>query len=220
MSFENLLKNQQNTADNLVGNVAVSPILKRGFENVKLIVGPQIIYESTTVGQGMWGVGFGNGVDDDGVWGEEGYYWQPNPYDTDLVFQRVVNYNNKYIEWFTTEHLKHADTTANWDTSGLLAMSDLTSHSTVNNTVAISENIFRNNQTVYGATLECEEHIWGNDIIKYYLSADGGTNWEEVTRNVEHNFTNTGQLLRFKIVFIGNGNIDTYIKKLNITYRT
>jgi len=85
----------------------------------------------------------------------------------------------------------------------------------------ISKSIFLNSKTISKAKLICtetKENIEDNFI--YYLSADGGSNWEEVQNNVEHLFTNTGTDLRFKIVGIGTGGANTYITNLKVTYTT
>jgi len=41
--------------------------------------------------------------------------------------------------------------------------------------------------------------------ITYYLSADGGSNWEEVTEKEIHRFTNTGTNLKVKAELTGSG---------------
>lgn len=46
-----------------------------------------------------------------------------------------------------------------------------------------------------------------NDF-QFFLSADGGSNWDQVTNNVTVNFTNTGTDLRLQIL----GNSGAYIK--------
>lgn len=46
-----------------------------------------------------------------------------------------------------------------------------------------------------------------NAIATYYLSADGGSNYEEVTLNQIHRFTDTGTALRVKV--IGDPNMQT-----------
>jgi len=34
----------------------------------------------------------------------------------------------------------------------------------------------------------------------YYSSNDDGTTWEQITRNVQHTFTSTGQRLKYRII--------------------
>ena len=41
--------------------------------------------------------------------------------------------------------------------------------------------------------------------MELYLSANGGTNWEQVSNGSTHAFTNTGTSLCWRIVVIGTG---------------
>ena len=50
-------KNSQNTADNLIGTVDSKPILKKGEETVKTIVGPVVVNEDTLSGPDGFVVG-------------------------------------------------------------------------------------------------------------------------------------------------------------------
>ncbi len=49
------------------------------------------------------------------------------------------------------------------------------------------------------ATLYVSETSQPENSLDYYLSSDGGTNWEVVTVGVEHTFTNPGRYLRWKL---------------------
>ncbi len=48
------------------------------------------------------------------------------------------------------------------------------------------------------ATLTVSDSIAPDTAITYYLSADGGTNWEEVSPGVEHPFTYLGRYLKWR----------------------
>lgn len=138
------------------------------------------------------------------------------------TLQRVVNPLNTFREHFRDTIFKDdgAVNTADWDTTNYrIAMSSDTQHIVVYNTIATSSEIFYNQETIIRAKLDCTETKWdGGDQILYYLSADGGGTWEEVTRGKEHSFAVTGQDLRFKIVFVGLGGSLTYIEDLQIAY--
>ncbi len=54
--------------------------------------------------------------------------------------------------------------------------------------------------TITSATLNVLEQKPGSSSISYYLSANGGTNWEGVSPEAEHIFTNQGTDLRWKAV--------------------
>ena len=58
---------------------------------------------------------------------------------------------------------------------------------------------------ISSATLTATQTL-NNGTIVYYLSADDGSHWEgPVTSGVEHTFTNTGRVLKWKAVLTGNG---------------
>jgi len=61
---------------------------------------------------------------------------------------------------------------------------------------------------ITSATLSIEsDNITTVTNLTFYLSADNGANWEEVTNGTGHTFTNTGTNLRIKIVSSGNASI-------------
>jgi len=127
-----------------------------------------------------------------------------------------------FIERFGNTTYQASPTTANWDTTNLrLAMDTSDNHSTAYNTVATFSNISDVTDNIISATLTCTETKWNpNDVIKYFLSANGGSDWEEVTRGTAYTFTNVGNDLRARILFLGNGGVDTYIEDLEVRYTT
>jgi hypothetical protein len=64
---------------------------------------------------------------------------------------------------------------------------------------AISSTIDYNNGTITEAKLTATISATGEYVALFWLSANGGTNWEQVTNRVSHTFTNTGTDLRYKI---------------------
>ena len=54
----------------------------------------------------------------------------------------------------------------------------------------------------------------GAGTLTWYLSADGGDNWEEVTPGTIHTFTHTGTDLRLKVVCSG-GTYDLAVEDSN-----
>ena len=138
------------------------------------------------------------------------------------TIKRIVNPNNTFREHFSDTIFKDTNSpnTANWDTTNLrLAMSDSGNHSTTYNTIATMLTTFLNEETVLTATIFANETRWNpNDLIKYFISADGGNNWQEFTIGVKQSFNFIGQDLRVKIVFFGNGAGDTYIEDLQVEY--
>ena len=79
--------------------------------------------------------------------------------------------------------------------------------------------VYFGSTTLTQATLDCEETKWNpNDVIFYSLSANNGSDWEEVIKGVAHTFIKTGSNLLVRIVFAGNGARDTYIENLRVVY--
>ena len=63
------------------------------------------------------------------------------------------------------------------------------------------------------------EGIHDSTTLTWYLSADGGNNWEEVTPGVNHIFTNFGDDLRWKVSITNDDNYSTpYIHGLKVKY--
>ena len=68
---------------------------------------------------------------------------------------------------------------------------------------------YNENVTIINATLNIEStQITNGSNLTYYLSADDGTNFEQVTLGTQHVFTNTGKKLKLKIVASGSAQID------------
>lgn len=210
----------QNTSDNLNPADSVVPILKKSDETIRLIEKSSILSTNTighsfVLGHTTNGVlGVANGVDGQQiVLGEAGR--------SGLVVLYVVNPNNTFKEMFKTTTFKDTSSpnTAYWDTTNFkLVMANSNDQTLIYNTVATSSSIFLNLQTITKATIYATETKFGNDRILYYLSADGGSHWEECTLGTEHIFTTTGQDLRVRIVFVGIGASSTYIENLETSY--
>ncbi len=103
------------------------------------------------------------------------------------VLSFMQQYNDVYEEKFIDEDFKDSSTTADWSSDGTLNFTS--------GQVAISTSIDYNNGTITQAKLTSTENSGSFD---YYLSADGGSNWESVTSGSLHEFTNTGNDLRWK----------------------
>ncbi len=139
-----------------------------------------------------------------------------------LTTVRIVNPNNVFHEHFRDTDFKDTDepNTADWNTTLFrIAMHTSDDHNQAYNTISTFKSIFLNVQTIIRATLNATETRWNpNDKIAYFLSSDGGSNWEEVTVGIEHVFINQGQDLRIKVVFFGNGGASTYIEDPQVSY--
>jgi len=117
----------------------------------------------------------------------------------------VVNINNKFREYFKdTSFEDTSTTTADWaDTVGQIDF-------TVGE-IAQSLSTYLDTANVVAATLTVDD----DTNLTLQLSADGGSNWETVTNETEHAFTNTGNDLRFKFTATGNATVTS----VRIKYR-
>jgi len=118
----------------------------------------------------------------------------------------VSNAHNLFPEGFWNERFKDDTTTADWGT-------DICSFT--NGEFVLSTSIYLNGDTVTNAIMTAKGTDYNN--LTFYMSANGGTNWEEVNLSSLHTFTNTGTDLRWKAVSAGTCSL-TYVEvKYNIT---
>ena len=138
---------------------------------------------------------------------------------------RVLNPNNTFREHFRDNTFLDTDenNTANWNTTLYrLAMTTATDKKRAYMTMAVSRRIWFDAKICTRATFNADETLWGNDDVKYYLSADDGKegSWEEVKLGIEHTFATQGNKLKFRVLFSGNGANETYIENIRISYTT
>jgi len=71
------------------------------------------------------------------------------------------------------------------------------------NTTIVSNSIFDSDGDIASATFNAANQYWGGGIngeFAFYLSADNGENWESVTENVEHSFSDVGKHIKWKAI--------------------
>lgn len=222
MVFSESMIFNQSTSDNLNPADSTVPLLKKTDETQRLrevasIISTQTIGNSWIVGTSTNAiVGINTGTQGGGqqVVGGDGRGAS--------IITNVVSPNNVFRERFKLTQFKDTSGafTADWDTTLFrLAMSTSDDHSRPYVTTAPFKTIFLNDQTVISAIVNATETRRNpNDKITYFLSADGGENWQEVTRNVEHTFKYQGTDLRARVQFFGNGGKDTYVKDFQVSY--
>ena len=64
-----------------------------------------------------------------------------------------------------------------------------------------STSVFDSAGDVASATLNASGYSHPGELQNWYLSANDGTNWEAVTLDVEHSFTNPGKHIRWMVNF-------------------
>lgn len=126
-----------------------------------------------------------------------------------LTLKTVVNPNNIFREHFSTNYFEDTGTTtADWaDTEGELNLT--------NGEIAQSNEIAYATGTITSAKIIATASAGDISDLAFQLTADGGSNWENVTHATEHTFTNTGTDLRFKITASGN----VTITKVTVSYK-
>jgi len=71
---------------------------------------------------------------------------------------------------------------------------------------------------IYNATLSADDYHPPGTVLYYYMSADGGANWDFVTPGYLHTFTHPGNDLRFHIFFDGPKDRSAHVYEVNIEY--
>ncbi|MCK5157604.1 MAG: hypothetical protein KAR08_00480, partial [Candidatus Heimdallarchaeota archaeon] len=89
-------------------------------------------------------------------------------------------------------------------------------------TISQSTEIYSESTTaIISANLLSKGSIPSDTSLSYYLSSNGGTNWEQVSNDTEHLFTNTGNQLKWRIILeTQNISITPSVKALSILYST
>lgn len=173
------------------------------FENIGVEEGVSLIETRDVSGDGAWGKGFANSTHtaNDLYWGSAGAVWQ-STYTNAKVLAYVINPNNTFKEHFIDNQFidTGASTVAlTFGASGTIAFD--------NAEILQSTTCHKDGTTITSATLYVNTSLVSGNLT-YYLSANGGTNFEAVTVNTPHTFTNTGTALKYKIVSSGASSID------------
>lgn len=115
-------------------------------------------------------------------------------YTSSWVTQKIVNPDNTWRELIRDTTFKDASaTTGTWDTTNYEWIF-------ANGNIIQTTSIFYNNETITDAEINInEDNITNSGNLTYYLSANGGSDWESATLNSSHIFTSTGTDLRLKI---------------------
>ena len=205
MTIRDIQEDKRNIKDQLGRGPEITTVGNWNYnESVGIEEGPMVI-TSTNIsgtmliwghaaygdwGEEEWGSGYATsfimGHPSSGVLGVD----EMGSDSSDAEIIRVVNPNNVFHEHFRDDTFKHSTTTADWNNSTYeleVAAGE----------EAISEIIFKNNQTILTGTFI----VNGTDVdnLELSLSPDNGVTWEQVTNGVKHTFATSGNELRFKI---------------------
>lgn len=196
-----MARNQAQLREQLGRNPDTFPLLNANYqESIAIEEGPT---QLTRLSQGCsWIVGSStNGIVGANTGTDNGQQQVVGACGREIEFLRVVNPLNRFYEHFRDNTYEDtSETTADWDTTNFwLKMSSSS------NTEAVSEPIQSNLEDIPSATMFLEGTNLDSESVKYYLSNNDGATWEEVTLGVEHTFSTTGQVLRFRITNTGSG---------------
>ena len=84
-TFANLVKDKNRLKAQIAGRNDTIQIGKRYNAFCKTEMWNVVVSVRSTAGEGSWGVDFGDGTDNDGLWNETGYTWQAVPYSGSFV---------------------------------------------------------------------------------------------------------------------------------------
>lgn len=178
-----------NINDQLGEDPDVFPLLNANYNEALLIEEQSTLISSHTLGS-AWIVGTStNAIVGTNTGTVSGNQQVVGDADRILTVNQVINKNNIFRERFRFNVFEDTtNTTAYWDTTNNYIKFNL-------NQTAQSVSVYKGNSTVIKAKLTVTS---SNITASYYLSANGGSNWESVTSGTQHTFTNTGTDLRFK----------------------
>ncbi|KKL96577.1 hypothetical protein LCGC14_1843060, partial [marine sediment metagenome] len=144
-----------------------------------------------------------------------------NPTLGDKRGGRIALETDALLELFSREDFKGSPTTADWDTTNRrLAMSSSSNQMKSYNTVASSlaySLISVGRRSFQTITLTADETKFGTDQITYQLSTNNST-WQTATLGTAVTLNSIDNILYWRVVFVGNGANETYIKNLQMAY--
>jgi len=147
----------------------------------------------------------------DAIWDHPNATWDgTGVYDEyfnlgDFTTARIIWPGKLITEEFCDTVFKDtANTTATWDTTNKQL---IFSGSQQAQSLRVYDDATNITSAILTATISS-----GADKLTFYLSADDGMNWEEVTNGTTHIFTNTGQKLKWKVISYG----DAVITKIEV----
>ena len=194
-AYVNQAKDSANTQNNLNPQQNILPLLKRHTESLLIEEGPTVILFEDIDVIGTFGKGLllDNGfraIMDENTLGDIT--------GTETI-KHITNPDNKFIERFKFDNLKHPSTTGTWSTAN--GNVTLTSGQIVQVRAYLDGN---NNTTLKTVTVNYKGN---NNRLLIEISADGGSNWQTVSKGISSAVTNTGSELFVRITdsVVGNG---------------
>jgi hypothetical protein len=140
--------------------------------------------------------------------GEDGEQIVLGKAGTVLTTRQIINEGKVFTERFETSLFEDTGvTTADWgDTEGELVMTT--------GEIAQSESVAYKDGDISKATITLTLSSGSVSDVAIQLTADGGSNWENVSNATQHSFANVGEELKFKLTASGS----VTITKVRISY--
>jgi len=133
--------------------------------------------------------------------------------------RQTVSTSGSFLETFRQETFKGSPSNADWNTSlRRLAMNDKTNHNYTYNTIATSLVYGCGGRSLATVTFTSNETRFGNDVIRYGISTDDGSNWKWGEHGETIDIEHTGNQPLWKVIFMGNGGRETYIRNLRMSF--
>ena len=146
-----------------------------------------------------------------------GYWSMDNNVAGDYFSPKIIYVSSLSFKLDLSSSDADNGSTAYWNTSEKqLAMSSSDNHLVMYNTIAQTKQMYFTGKSFNTATLTATETIWGNDIIKYFLTNNAGVAYAEVFNGTAFTFSGLENDLRIKAFFTGFGGSDTYIEDVTI----
>lgn len=146
-----------------------------------------------------------------------GYWSMDNSRAGDRSSPKVIHVDTDEFKLDLSSDDADDDSTAYWDTANKrIAMSQSDNHLVVYNTMANTGKIWFTGKSFATATLTATEVIWGNDVVKYFLTNDAGDTIGEVFNGTAFTFPALENDLRIRVAFMGNGGIETYVYDVQV----
>ena len=149
------------------------------------------------------------------------YLSMDNPHLDDRSTTSVIHRGTDKFEFnlASTAIADSSSTTSIDKTNERLRLSSSSDKLRAYNAMFLSNKFDCGKNNIESFRFDATENKFGNDVIKYFLSADGKSNWDEVQLGVTATPTNTGNKPFVRIVMIGSGAKDTYITSPILTLK-
>ncbi len=147
------------------------------------------------------------------------YLSMDNPYLDDRSTTNVIHQGTDKFEFdLSSTAIADSSSTVSIDkTNERMRLSSSSDKLRAYNAMFLSNKFACGKNNIASFRFDATETKFGNDVIKYFLSADGKSNWDEVQLGVTATPTNAGNKPFVRIVMIGSGGLSTFLENPILT---